>query len=162
MKEQFVTYEIALKLKELGFDEECFGAFITKDRGYLIVNTTTEFEFGIRLHQTENSTLAPLWQQAIDWFDKQYGYDIVVLKESVEDLVYYWYYITGSNNDCYSDLTDWQTRHGDLLEECSQDIPGDYLNREKFNKLIFERQFAFHTKSEACKQAILKAIELLK
>ena len=24
MKEQFVTYEIALKLKELGFDEECF------------------------------------------------------------------------------------------------------------------------------------------
>ena len=27
MKEQFVTYEIALKLKELGFDEECFGYY---------------------------------------------------------------------------------------------------------------------------------------
>lgn len=24
MTKQFVTYEIALKLKELGFDEECF------------------------------------------------------------------------------------------------------------------------------------------
>jgi hypothetical protein len=27
MEEQFVTYEIALKLKELGFDEECFAIF---------------------------------------------------------------------------------------------------------------------------------------
>ena len=27
MKEQFVTYEIALKLKELGFDEPCFGYY---------------------------------------------------------------------------------------------------------------------------------------
>ena len=27
MKEQFVTYEIALKLKELGFDKPCFGYY---------------------------------------------------------------------------------------------------------------------------------------
>ena len=27
MKSQFATYEIALKLKELGFDEECFGYY---------------------------------------------------------------------------------------------------------------------------------------
>ena len=27
MKKQFVTYEIALKLKKLGFDEECFGYY---------------------------------------------------------------------------------------------------------------------------------------
>lgn len=27
MKKQFVTYEIALKLKELGFDEDCFGYY---------------------------------------------------------------------------------------------------------------------------------------
>lgn len=30
MKEQFVTYEIALKLKELGFDEKCFYYFNVK------------------------------------------------------------------------------------------------------------------------------------
>jgi hypothetical protein len=29
MKEQFVTYEIALKLEELGFDEECFAYYNT-------------------------------------------------------------------------------------------------------------------------------------
>ena len=27
MQKQFVTYEIALKLKELGFDEPCFGYY---------------------------------------------------------------------------------------------------------------------------------------
>ena len=30
MKDQFVTYEIALKLKELGFDEECFAYYLDK------------------------------------------------------------------------------------------------------------------------------------
>lgn len=31
MKEQFVTYEIALKLKELGFDEKCVASYYTYD-----------------------------------------------------------------------------------------------------------------------------------
>ena len=29
MQKQFVTYEIALKLKELGFDEECINGMST-------------------------------------------------------------------------------------------------------------------------------------
>ena len=30
MKEQFVTYEIALKLKELGFDEPCIAYYFNR------------------------------------------------------------------------------------------------------------------------------------
>ena len=32
MKKQFVPYEIALKLKELGFDEPCFGGLFKKSK----------------------------------------------------------------------------------------------------------------------------------
>lgn len=64
MKEQFVPYELALKLKKLGFDEECFGAWKdnkkTPMKGY--------FENQI-ISSLDNAILAPLWQQAFDWFD---------------------------------------------------------------------------------------------
>lgn len=81
MKEQFVTHEIALELKKLGFDEPCFGHF-TKDMGLKI---HIQFE-NIQKHYTNSKLLAleakyldmpknrcasPLWQQAIDWvFEK--------------------------------------------------------------------------------------------
>ena len=34
MKEQFVTYNIALKLKELGFDEECLAYYIDPENPF--------------------------------------------------------------------------------------------------------------------------------
>ena len=76
MKEQFVTYEIALSIKELGFDEPCFAYF-----------RETEFHFAInindriisRLFVSRSSSdlsnvdcIAPLWQQVIDWFREKY------------------------------------------------------------------------------------------
>lgn len=67
MKEQFVTYEIASKLKELGFDEECCASFD--------INYPSEqeiFQFPVRRF-TNNHIKAPLWQQVIDWLrDKHY------------------------------------------------------------------------------------------
>jgi hypothetical protein len=61
MEKQFVTYEIAVKLKELGFDERCFGAFL---RGKYYPFDITHRFFGEPQHDI---VLAPLWQQAIDW-----------------------------------------------------------------------------------------------
>ena len=39
MKNQFVSYEIALALKELGFDEECFGWFYLNKPSYIEYET---------------------------------------------------------------------------------------------------------------------------
>lgn len=82
MKKQFVTYEIALKLKELGFDEPCFGVFDleSEDRfkirkpSFNMSNNSTKTldEFGLLL-STEGVTgliKAPLWQQAIEFLLK--------------------------------------------------------------------------------------------
>lgn len=59
MEKEFVPYELALKLKELGFDEECLKYFDEKG------------EFVKRITQVAKLK-APLWQQAFDWFRETY------------------------------------------------------------------------------------------
>lgn len=78
MKKQFVTYEIALKLKELGFDEHTLGYF-GKDNNFRIAEDSCNYG-GIYstcpLIRRNNFILAPLWQQVIDWLREKYDYNI--------------------------------------------------------------------------------------
>lgn len=65
MENLFIPYEQALKLKELGFDEPCLRfknniSNIIEEKGWLNWN---EVEMFVSL---------PLWQQAFDWFRKEY------------------------------------------------------------------------------------------
>ena len=69
MEKEFVSYEIALELKKLGFDEPCFGR-IYADGGiellsYLYKNSDQIGEV--------TSCSAPLYQQAFRWFREKYG-----------------------------------------------------------------------------------------
>jgi hypothetical protein len=61
MKDQFVTYHLAFKLKELGFKEACFGIFFNSD--------PMGWQFGFTPFQPQGPDIcsAPLWQQAIDF-----------------------------------------------------------------------------------------------
>jgi hypothetical protein len=63
MKDQFVTYEIAKKLKELGFDKPCFT--------YFFADTNELYESTVRMYNFNRGqeVSCPLWQQVIDWFD---------------------------------------------------------------------------------------------
>ena len=64
IEKQFIPYEQSLALKELGFDEKCFGAFnkdITID---LALYLSQHDAYSLRAERV----LAPLWQQAFDWF----------------------------------------------------------------------------------------------
>ena len=69
MKEQFVTYEIALKLKELGFDEPCFGYFPPLKKELTIW-------YNSEITNNGEFILAPLWQQVIDWLRLKHLIDI--------------------------------------------------------------------------------------
>jgi hypothetical protein len=59
MTKEFITYEQALALKELGFKKECFG-YYDKDGDFYTVAV------GKLLN-------APLYQQAFRWFREKYG-----------------------------------------------------------------------------------------
>jgi hypothetical protein len=73
MEKEFVSYEIALKLKELGFDEPCLTYYY---------NISGSIRTGIEVHihnawtyagtKKLETTLAPLYQQVFTWFREKY------------------------------------------------------------------------------------------
>ena len=69
MDKEFVTYNQALALKELGFDEDCFG--------YYNYNGSHFFKYKPKTDD-KNLTKAPLYQQAFRWFREKYGYGCYV------------------------------------------------------------------------------------
>ena len=82
MKEQFVTYEIAKYLKDLGFDEPCLGIYNGMQEIYCdskIEHFTSQekaqYIFG---NDKVNVILAPLWQQVIDWLREVYKIHILI------------------------------------------------------------------------------------
>lgn len=76
MDKEFVPYEQALALKELGFDEPCLGWYSTKGVFYADIhaNSTTELNTTTRRGSFANAVLAPLYQQAFRWFREKYRY----------------------------------------------------------------------------------------
>ena len=69
MEKEFVTYEQALALKELGFDEPCFGAFIGKELRIF------DFSNDLIGYVYNNNLIfgAPTYSQAFRWFRKVYN-----------------------------------------------------------------------------------------
>jgi hypothetical protein len=64
MNKDFTLYAEAFELKELGFDEPCFGVF-----------SFEKFNFGVfsSLSSTENTILVPTYSQAFRWFREKYN-----------------------------------------------------------------------------------------
>lgn len=141
MEEQFVNYDIAVKLKELGFDEKCLGYYADNKFKFFsdLENCNTNTEFGFY-------PTAPLLQQVLDWLREKQNIHIVISpnlrfntvigEELPEDLTYRVifdnrFYLTYSDN--------------------------------KIPQLCFDlsRGYGFTSYSEAREQAILKALELV-
>lgn len=72
MKEQFVTFDIALKLKELGFNKPCMGLYYIKDKEFV----KTNYSSSNNIITNDIIVDAPLWQQAIEWIREKYNYHI--------------------------------------------------------------------------------------
>ena len=75
MKKQFVTYEIALAMKELGFNEPCFGYFDKNENLEWFAGNIGVAHWN--LPNIDNIS-APLWQQVIDWFIEKYQLHIYI------------------------------------------------------------------------------------
>ena len=158
MRKHFVTYEIALKLKELGFDEPCFGYYrpmkewmmrgtkFNPERHFHGCNWANpdnsmyfmyvSNSFGDRDSVIKNSEFTkateniavPLWQQIMKWFLKR---KILIEVFPIDDWEHWSYRITGE--DCMSSFYIMYQHNEDLL-----------------------------IKDKPYEQAILKAIELIK
>jgi hypothetical protein len=63
MEKEFVTYELALRMKALGFDEPCFGYFTSPKE--LIIQQPKD-KNGVYVY------FAPTYSQAFRWFREKY------------------------------------------------------------------------------------------
>ena len=66
IQKEFVPYEEALALKELGFDEPCFAVYFNPTQQLYFDKYINEFNKDVR-------TLAPTFSQAFRWFRENYG-----------------------------------------------------------------------------------------
>jgi hypothetical protein len=75
MEKEFVSYEIALELKQLGFDEPCFGYFQENKTKVIIDNSglITNSNFSKIFSEDRFRLVTPLYQQVFRWFREKYG-----------------------------------------------------------------------------------------
>ena len=88
MKDQFVTYEIAKRLKDLGFNEPCFGWYRSGllrciDSG---IELPFDYTSNTLINEREEAEriegiAAPLWQQAHGWLREKHGVFISILPD---------------------------------------------------------------------------------
>lgn len=85
MKKEFVPYDQSLALKELGFDERCFGYYVLKDSQLyydtIIDRKDNVFRNNASLNyfgDLKEKVAAPLKQQVFRWFREKYDWTIKV------------------------------------------------------------------------------------
>lgn len=115
MIKEFVPYELSLKLKNIGFDEECFGMF-TEDKDFPHLVYGDGLYSKITMHFLKEECLAPLYSQAFDWcLDKLKlveSYAIIIDSDSYSLVIMDYYH-----NDIKENLTQLSTK-----EECLEKL----------------------------------------
>ncbi len=93
MKKEFVPYEQALELKELGFDEECLAWTIPNETNFIISPCE---KYGERF---DKMVQIPTFSQVFRWFREKYkveGY--INLNDSKENNFHYYFNYINTNN----------------------------------------------------------------
>ena len=105
MKKEFVPYKLALRLKNLGFNEPCFGFYqkeYVEDTPFMVDDDNQYRLTGYRTCKNseipEHYTSAPTFSQAFRWFREKYklinimeyynewNYEILRIDENISEL----------------------------------------------------------------------------
>ncbi len=94
MTKEFVPYDRALKLKELGFDETCFAWFVSREYGLQLGTVVKSDLF-------RDGILAPTFSQTFRWFREEYNRHSFI-ELIVEDKIRFDYvlYVDKDEADC--------------------------------------------------------------
>ena len=105
MEKEFVPYVLAVKLKSLGFDEECFGFYNPTVTEKVIMNNDSYGGYGLSY---EHIVVAPTFSQAFRWFREKYRllHDITLTTNVDDKLVGFYMLIHKMNDDLVVDEED--------------------------------------------------------
>ena len=101
MKNEFIPYEEALALKELGFDEKCFASWWNDQlvTDYIDQEEIDALSRPSAMSKNYSYMLAPLYQQAFRWFREEHGITSHIASEASlsETNVFYHSFVIGFN-----------------------------------------------------------------
>ena len=73
MEKEFVPYELAVKLKELGFNEPCFGYYKpSKEFNYLNWEIFKDLPYLAKNSEWQDLCAAPTYSQVFKWFREKH------------------------------------------------------------------------------------------
>jgi hypothetical protein len=108
IEKEFLPYEQALELKELGFDEECFG-FYTEEYKELIRSKYVKYPINL----PTKPFLAPTFSQAFRWFRD--NHKLVSWVYNSDDSKFYY---TILQNGRFVKANDYMSTHEETELEC--------------------------------------------
>jgi hypothetical protein len=114
MEKEFVPYQEALELKQLGFDEPCFAFYNYNSQLCRYMNPDKDWN-SLNHQQLKNSKItlpdthtAPTYSQAFRWFREKYQLRFCIIDDHSHNEKPYsftseheYYYDTGSGNDWF-------------------------------------------------------------
>jgi hypothetical protein len=109
MEKEFVTYELALRMKALGFNEPCLGSYYSDSEenfkeGAFDYRRQLNIEYSIYSENTYY-ILAPTWQQAFRWFRQEHNLKFHIR----EDVWNNWCSLKMIRHDDYISIGEYKT-----------------------------------------------------
>lgn len=123
MEKEFIPYEQALDLKQLGFNEKCLGGYVIYSDGEVKLSTNQ-----IRLSNVE----APLYQQAFRWFREKHNLWVEIHSEDCVRLGQQKYYWTIFGEYKSSEVDSWIKCISDsngILKDTYEEAEQECLNK---------------------------------
>lgn len=115
LQELFVPYELALKLKEKGFNEPCLATYPTENysvfiKGELLFSSITN---------TDNRCHAPLYQQVVDWLRLKHDMFIFIETDIIHGTEIHFGKILGKYKpiEVFSKSGDYYDTYNKLIEQ---------------------------------------------
>jgi hypothetical protein len=105
MEKEFVPYDLALALKELGLDEPCLGWY-QDNTLRLDINANQSIKFHNHLGRFKGCFIAPTFSQVFRWFREKHQLTCWVDKRKDFVKPYNWYIISNESDD--TDFLDYE------------------------------------------------------
>jgi len=93
IQDNFVPYKESVELKELGFDKKCLASYYAESRKFptdikLHILNTDQLGYNTIRSADRGVIIAPLWQQAFEFFREKYNLYI-----EIDWYKYEWYFV---------------------------------------------------------------------
>ena len=88
LKKEFLPYELCLLLRDKGFEENCLGFYVGKNKVPHLIDEKIVLKTKFKL-TSKVSLRAPLYQQVFDWFRETHNLDATIRKVDLKGRGYW-------------------------------------------------------------------------